>query len=128
MGFHIGQKVKGKVTGIQPYGIFVQLDDDTQGLVHISEITHGFVENIKNVFKIGKTVEVVVLDIDEYSHKISLSTRALEELAIQPSKKRKYHPRYSNLKSETGFQSIAEKMPEWIEETLKNLKEYKVNE
>ncbi len=38
-----GDVVTGKISGIQPYGAFVALDEDTQGLVHISEIKHGFV-------------------------------------------------------------------------------------
>lgn len=35
-----GQVIEGKVTGIKPYGAFVEIDDQTQGLVHISEVTH----------------------------------------------------------------------------------------
>ena len=41
----------GKVTGIQPYGAFVALDEQNQGLVHISEITHGFVKDINDHLK-----------------------------------------------------------------------------
>ncbi|GAA3320059.1 hypothetical protein GCM10020331_029500 [Ectobacillus funiculus] len=42
--YHRGTVVKGKVTGIQGYGAFVALDESTQGLVHISEITNGYVK------------------------------------------------------------------------------------
>lgn len=44
--FKVGDVVSGKVAGIQSYGAFVALDNSTQGLVHISEITHGFVKDI----------------------------------------------------------------------------------
>lgn len=125
MALKIGQRIKGTVTGIQPYGIFVQLDEDTQGLVHISEITYGYVENIREEHQIGDEVEVMVMDIDEFSHKISLSLRATQTKVNRKSKKRRYHPRYSNPKSTTGFKSIEEKMPQWIEESLEYLKAYK---
>ena len=121
MSYTIGQKVEGVVTGIQPYGIFVQLDEQVQGLVHISEITYGYVEDIKKKYKVGEKVEVVIMDIDEYSKKISLSIRATHMKPPKKSKGRIYHPRYSNLKSERGFQSIEEKMPQWIDEALENL-------
>lgn len=62
--FEIGAVVTGKVTGIQPYGAFVALDDSTQGLVHISEITHGFVKDINEHLKVGDEVKVKVLSID----------------------------------------------------------------
>lgn len=125
MELKIGQKLTGKVTGIQPYGIFVQLDDHTQGLVHISEVTHTYVENIKKIHKIGEMVDVVVLDIDEYSKKVSLSIRAAHPIRLSKSKKKKYHPRYSNLKSEVGFKSIEDRMPTWIDETLDYIEKYK---
>lgn len=121
MSYTIGQKVEGIITGIQPYGIFVQLDDHVQGLVHISEITYGYVEDIKNKHKVGEKVEVVIMDIDEYSKKISLSIRSANMGSLKKSKGRTCHPRYSNLKSERGFQSLEEKMPQWIDETLKYL-------
>lgn len=121
MSYTIGQKVEGIITGIQSYGIFVQLDDHVQGLVHISEITYGYVEDIKNKHKVGEKVEVVIMDIDEYSKKISLSIRSANMGSLKKSKGRTYHPRYSNLKSERGFQSLEEKMPQWIDETLKYL-------
>ncbi|MER2113072.1 MAG: S1 RNA-binding domain-containing protein, partial [Solibacillus isronensis] len=44
----VGDVLTGKVTGIQPYGAFVALDEYTQGLVHISEITYGFVKDVSD--------------------------------------------------------------------------------
>ncbi len=60
----VGSIVKGKVTGIQPYGVFVELDEETQGLVHISEISHEFVKNIKDYVNVGDEIIVKVLSID----------------------------------------------------------------
>ena len=52
--YEVGEEFSGKVTGIQPYGAFVALDDETQGLVHISEITYGFVKDINEFLTVGK--------------------------------------------------------------------------
>ena len=72
----LGEEFSGKVTGIQPYGAFVALDDETQGLVHISEITYGFVKDINEFLTVGEEVQVKVLEVDEAAGKISLSIRA----------------------------------------------------
>ncbi|EUJ18024.1 general stress protein 13 [Listeria aquatica FSL S10-1188] len=77
--FQAGDVVTGKVVGIQGYGAFVALDDKTQGLVHISEITHGFVKDIHDFLEIGQEVQVKILEIDSERNKISLSMRALEK-------------------------------------------------
>ena len=73
--FTVGQVVKGKVTGIKPFGAFVALDESTQGLVHISQVTHGFLKDINEALSVGDEVEVKVLSIDENSKRISLSIK-----------------------------------------------------
>ena len=47
----IGDKLKGRITGIQPYGAFVELETGDTGLIHISEIRTGFIENIQEALK-----------------------------------------------------------------------------
>lgn len=115
MDYKIGMIVKGRITGIQPYGAFISLDKETQGLIHISECTHGYVKNLNEVLTVGDTMDVVILDIDEYTKKISLSLRALEEQAHfqYHSKKRKYRQEKTY---RDGFDTIRELMPRWIEE------------
>ena len=49
MTYKIGQVLQGTVTGIQPYGAFVALDEQTQGLIHVSEIQSGYTKNINEV-------------------------------------------------------------------------------
>src|SRR6185437_16932612 len=80
--YEAGEKLTGKVTGIQPYGAFVSLDENTQGLVHISEITYGFVKDVHEFLSIGEKVEVKVLEVNEEAEKISLSIRALQEKPV----------------------------------------------
>ena len=57
--------VKGIVTGIEPYGIFVKIDDQTDGLIHISEISSKFVRNPGDFAKIGEEIEAEVLETTE---------------------------------------------------------------
>lgn len=121
MTYTIGMVIVGKVTGVQPYGAFISLDDDVQGLIHISEVKHGFIKNISDVLSIGEAVQVKVIDIDEYSQKISLSMRALDLKAPLPQYKRKKY--FTNRKKKIGFESLNLQMPNWIEESMKELTE-----
>jgi len=75
MAVEVGSIIEGKVTAIKPFGMFVALDDTTQGLVHISQVANGFVKDINDHFSVGDTVKVKVLSIDD-AGKISLSVRA----------------------------------------------------
>lgn len=121
MKYHIGQHIKGQVTGVQPYGVFILLDEQTktQGLIHISECQQGFVKDLENQFKIGDVIEVIILDIDEFTQKISLSIRALapigEDLGIR--KKKRY---WTNKRADIGFSSIKEQLEKWVDEALKD--------
>lgn len=117
MSYRIGDILTGQVTGIQPYGVFVLLDDQTQGLVHISECSTGFVDDLHNVVHVGDVVKVLVLDIDEYSHKISLSLRALMDHPEMDNFHRKKFF-WTNQRSNTGFKAIADVKDEWVSEAL----------
>ena len=117
--FKVGDVVTGKVTGIQPYGAFVALDDDTQGLVHISEITYGYVKDVNEFIKVGDEIMVKILDVDEEQKKISLSIRVLQETPV--SKKREVAPRKTlqervNEDDKDGFKILQEKLEGWIKQ------------
>ncbi|MGT2930144.1 S1 RNA-binding domain-containing protein [Streptococcus dentasini] len=114
----IGEKYKGTVTGIKPYGAFVNLENGTTGLIHISEIKTGFIENIYQVLKQGQEVLVQVLDYDEFSHKASLSMRTLEEERHHFS----HRYRFSNSHYKIGFKPLADNMEQWVKEGLEYLK------
>jgi general stress protein 13 len=121
----IGSILQGKVTGIQPYGAFVALDEKTQGLVHISEITHGYVKDINEHLKVGDEVKVKVLSIDEEAGKIGLSIRATEEPPVQsttrPKKARKRQAAtiLPQEEEQQGFNTLKEKLQEWIDQSQK---------
>lgn len=114
--FEIGQVIEGKVTGIQPYGAFVALNDKIQGLVHISEITHGYVKDVNEHLTVGDKVNVKVLQVDEEKNKVSLSIRATEEAPKRQSKapKRTSQPAKQQDDGAAGFNSLKGKLEQWI--------------
>jgi len=67
----------GRVVKLLPYGIFVDLNGVT-GLLHITQMSGARVEAIDRIFQPGQSVQVAVLDIDEYKNRVSLSTKVLE--------------------------------------------------
>ena len=123
MDCKIGDIVDGYVTGIQPYGAFVSLDEETQGLIHVSEIQSGYTKNIQDVLKVGEKVQVQIIDIDEYSQKISLSRRTLEGQFIQTGIRKKRY--FTNKYKKIGFTTIKEALPDWVKEAMDALLENK---
>lgn len=119
--YHIGQTVHGRITGVQPYGAFVSLDDQTQGLIHISECKSGVVHDLKSELRVGKEVSVTILDIEQYNKKISLSLRQ-EDIPKSngPTKNVNYRKRFwTNNHLNIGFKPIEDQLEQWIEEGLK---------
>ncbi|WP_225744682.1 S1 domain-containing RNA-binding protein [Marinilactibacillus sp. Marseille-P9653] len=97
MSIEVGSKVEGKVTGIANFGAFIDLGDKKTGLVHISEVSDSYVENINEVLEVGQTVLVKVLTIAD-DGKIGLSIRKAQEKPAEEAPKRKVpqRPKPSN--------------------------------
>lgn len=72
-----GAIVNGKVTGITDFGAFVEIEGGKTGMVHISEVSAGYVKDIKEHLKVGQEVKAKVITVSADS-KISLSIRRLE--------------------------------------------------
>ncbi|MFP4217223.1 MAG: 30S ribosomal protein S1 [Planctomycetota bacterium] len=70
-----GQIVKGKVTKITNFGVFVELEPELEGLLHVSELADYKVENPKDVVKVGEELEVKILRVDTEDRKIGLSLK-----------------------------------------------------
>ncbi|HEY2148926.1 MAG TPA: S1 RNA-binding domain-containing protein, partial [Pirellulales bacterium] len=73
-----GQLVKGKVTKLTNFGVFVGLEDGLEGLLHISELADHKVENPEEVVKVGDEIEVKILRVDTEERKIGLSRKRVE--------------------------------------------------
>ncbi|WP_058486117.1 S1 RNA-binding domain-containing protein [Defluviitalea phaphyphila] len=73
--YQVGQIVEGVVNSIKSFGAFITLDESTQGLVHISQVTHGFLKDINEALSLGDKVKVKIISIDSETGKISLSIK-----------------------------------------------------
>ena len=100
--------VEGLVTGIEQYGIFVSLDEYYSGLIHISEISDGFVKDINNFVNIGETIKVRVLESDDDSFHVKLSIKNLN-YRINRNKTK-------IVETGSGFEVLKNSLPGWINE------------
>ena len=75
--YDVGNVVSGEVTGAVDFGVFVKLEPGLEGLVHISELDWGLVEDTKALYKVGDEVSVKVIEVKD--DKISLSIKQLKE-------------------------------------------------
>ena len=75
--YSVGNVVSGEVTGAVDFGVFVKLEPGLEGLVHISELDWGLVEDTRALYKVGDAVEVKIIEVKD--DKISLSIKQLRE-------------------------------------------------
>lgn len=75
--------VKGKVTRLEKFGVFVDIGAERPGLVHISELTHDYIKNPSEVVKEGDEIEVKILNVNRHKRQIKLSMKALEEPPVK---------------------------------------------
>jgi len=75
--FKVGDLVKGQVAKIASFGAFVNLQDDIDGLIHISQLSEEHVERVKDVLKVGDDVEARVIKVDKVERRIGLSIKAV---------------------------------------------------
>ncbi|GAE94013.1 general stress protein 13 [Gracilibacillus boraciitolerans JCM 21714] len=111
--FQKGDVVEGIVTGVQPYGAFVSISDDVQGLVHISEVKNGFVKDITDHVQQGDKVKVKIIEVKDDDNKYALSIRALEDEEKQP----KNENVIADKEGEHGFSTLEVKLKEWIKQS-----------
>ncbi len=81
--YQIGQIVTGKVSKIMPFGVFIELDSDIQGLAHIVELSHEAVKNPENLLKPGDEREFKIISIEPAEHRLGLSLKAMVDAPKQ---------------------------------------------
>ena len=77
--YQIGQVVKGTISKIMPFGVFVELDKDIQGLAHLVELSHEPVKQAEDVVKVGQEFEFKVISIEPAEHRLGLSIKQMTE-------------------------------------------------
>lgn len=109
--YRVGDIVTVRVTGIEKYGIFVGLDEYYSGLIHISEISEGFVRNINDYVNLGETIKAKVLEVEEEDLHVKLSIKGID-YRINRKRKTKI------LETELGFSTLEACLDGWILEKL----------
>jgi transcriptional accessory protein Tex/SPT6 len=95
----VGDVLQGTVTSVTKYGVFVNIGAETEGLVHISEMASGFIDDPNEVSKPGDTVEVRIKEVDRGRNRISLSMAGLKNDSggrqrEQPQREERMEPEY----------------------------------
>jgi len=106
--YPVGKRVQGTVTRLTDYGAFVKLENEINGLVHLSEITHAKIADASDVLKIGQKIDVQVINIEPDERRIGLSIKALlpiDKKMLEEMKKEEEASKSSKKKSETAKDS-----------------------
>ncbi len=111
-----GNIVTATVSGIESYGIFVTLDEYYSGLIHISEISDGYVKCINDYVNVGETIYVEILEVNNDDCHLKLSIKNINYKFSIKKRKRKI------VETVHGFTTLQYKLPFWIEENKKKLK------
>lgn len=77
--YPVGSKVKGEVTSVPDFGVFVRIEEGIEGLIHVSQLSTERVDKPSSLFKVGDAVEAEVIHVDPREKKIGLSVRALKK-------------------------------------------------
>ena len=106
--------IKVKITGIQKYGAFATLDNDYNGLIHISEISYGYVKNINDFINIGDNIYAEVVNIDNQNKQIKLSIKDIDYKKNGIKLKRM-------AETKSGFTPLKENLEPWINQKIKEI-------
>lgn len=103
-----GNIVNGIVTGIEKYGIFVRLDNSTNGLIHISQISESFVKDTNDFVNVGDKIRALILeDKNDASNHVKLSIKNVD-YQISNRKNQKI------IETKNGFSTLKKNLPIWI--------------
>ena len=108
--------IKVQITGIQKYGAFANIDNDYNGLIHISEISYGYVKNINDFINIGDNIYAEVVNIDNDNKKIKLSIKDIDYKKNGTKLKRM-------AETKKGFTPLKENLEPWINKKIKEITE-----
>lgn len=106
--------IKVRITGIQKYGAFATVEDKYNGLIHISEISYGYVKDIHDFVSIGDDIYAEVITVDEDYKRIKLSIKDIDYKKSGVKLKRM-------AETKSGFAPLGEHLEIWINEKIKEI-------
>ena len=113
--YKVGKIVKGNITGIEKYGIFVNLDNFYSGLIHISEISNDFVRDTNDFGEVGETIYAKVIEVDEKTNHLKLSIKDIDYRIEKKTKRSKIK------ETGTGFKILSDNLDNWVQKKLKEM-------
>ena len=116
MKYEKDKLIIGVVSGITEYGIFVKFDNFYSGLIHISEISDKFVNDINNYVKLGEYIKVKIIGVDNDKFQLKLSIKGINYKTTDKIYGKKIK------ETKNGFSTLEKKLFFWIKEYLKNKK------
>ena len=138
MGIEVGMILEGKVSGITKFGAFVDLPDSKTGMVHISEVAPTFINEISDYVKIGQTVKVKVLALNNGKISLSMKQALPKEQQKKPQKQNRssqpykpappvtspgsYEWQSSQKSSPSSFEDMMSKFKQTSEDKMSDLK------
>ncbi|MFA7383596.1 MAG: 30S ribosomal protein S1 [Desulfurivibrionaceae bacterium] len=108
--YAVGTTVQGKITNVTEFGIFVEVEDGIEGLIHVSEISKDKVATPVGLYNAGDTVEAKVINVSAKDRKIGLSIKALTDDSGQGS-----YEEYKQKQAKSGPSTIGDLMKEEME-------------
>ena len=118
MDYRKGNYVICVVNSVEKYGIFVELEDDYSGLIHISEISNSYIRDVNTYVNVGDKIRAKVLEVDNANKHLKLSIKNVNYKSLV-SKRTKI------VETESGFKSLKDKLDGWIASKLGDIKEKK---
>ena len=125
MAVEVGSIVEGKITGVKKFGAFVALPGGQTGMVHISEVSNEYIQELSDVLSEGQTVKVKVMSISPEG-KIALSIKRTEPRPPRPQRAdtgRTWQPRtQSQPQGEMSFEDMMSQFKSRSEEKISDLR------
>lgn len=107
--------IRVKITGIQKYGAFAMFENnDYNGLIHISEISYGYVKNIHDFMNVGDSIYAEVLNVDEDNKQIKLSIKDIDYKKDGVKLRRM-------AETKSGFAPLRDNLDNWINDKIKQI-------
>ena len=118
--YKVGNVIKGEINRITPFGAFVKLDDEINGLIHVSEISETEISDPSEVLKVGDTIEAKIINIDPNEHRVGLSINAM---TAKSEKKSKAKEEKAEAKEEVAAEETKEEAAEETKEVAETKEE-----
>ena len=124
MQYKQGDIVLGTVSGIQPYGAFIKLDNDEQGLIHISEISSYYVKNINQYVTLGQKIKIKIIEVLEDKNLYRYSLKQVEtrnRQNVRNFKSINNKKRFKVPLSQQDFSPLEQNLEKWIKIELEKI-------